>query len=180
VVWHVIATHLGLASCRERMHQLLHALELRWLRLRHRHLKAKPEEPVAFRTALEAPLAEWPEDGDWIVVDEATVRRHPTVTAQWCVVEAVPEAPSGEDHTTGHVDGAVAPLTGRTHDHVSSELGQEECAPFLQPLSVYDPGKRRLVIHARGTQPKGPPSRRSSVQRQAVSCSSRSRLTRPS
>ncbi len=51
-------------------------------RLRHRHLKAKPEEPAAFRAELEAPLAEWPADWELLVVDDATIRRHPTPTAQ--------------------------------------------------------------------------------------------------
>jgi DDE superfamily endonuclease len=124
-------------------------------RLRHRHLKAKPEEQVAFRTELEELLAEWPEDCELIFVDEATVRRHPTLTAQWCVVEDVPEVPTGDDHTRVHVYGAVAPLTGRTHDHVSPTWGQEACVPFLQHLLAYHPGTRLLVIHDRGTQHQG-------------------------
>lgn len=86
---------------------------------------------------------------------EATVRRHPTLMAQWCLVDEVPEVPTGDDHTKAHVYGAVAPLTGRTHDHVSSELGQEEFAQFLRHLLVSHPGKRLLVIHDRGPQHKG-------------------------
>jgi hypothetical protein len=43
---------------RERVHQLLHALGFRWRRLRHRHLKAKPEEQAVFVAALTARLAE--------------------------------------------------------------------------------------------------------------------------
>jgi transposase len=63
--------------------------------------------------------------------------------------------PTGDDHTKVHVCGAVAPLTGRTHDHVSPTLGQEECAPFLRHLLGYDPRKRLLVIHDRGQQHRG-------------------------
>lgn len=54
-----------------------------------------------------------------------------------------------------HVYGAVAPLTGRTHYHVSSTLGNREFANFLQHLSAYYPGKRLLVIHDRGAQHHG-------------------------
>ncbi len=148
-------TRFGLEYCRERVRQLLHELGFRLRRLRHRHLKAKSEEQAAFRAELAALLAEWPEDGELIFVDEATVRRHPTLTAQWCLVEDVPEVPTGDDHTKVHVYGAVAPLTGRTHYHVSPELGQEEFAHFLRHLLAYYPGKRLLVIHDRGTQHKG-------------------------
>jgi transposase len=85
------------------------------------------------------------------------VRRHPTLTAQWCLVDEVPEVPTGDDHTKVHVYGAVAPLTGRTHYHISPELGTGEFAQFLQHLLAYHPGKRLLVIHDRGAQHKGPP-----------------------
>ena len=152
---HFIYTRLGIAYSRERVRQLLHALGFRLRRLRHRHLKAKPEEQAAFRTELESLLAEWPEDGELLFVDEATVRRHPTLTAQWCLVEDGPEVPTGDDHTRVQVYGAVAPLTGRTHYHVSAALGQEEFAQFLQHLLVYYPEKRLLVIHDRGAQHKG-------------------------
>jgi transposase len=155
LVRHFMYTHCGIEYCRERVRQRLHALGFRLRRLRHRHLKAKPEEQAAFRAELEALLAEWPEDCEWICVDEATVRRHPTLTAQWCVVEEVPEVPTGDDHTKVHVYGAGAPLTGRTHDHVSPELGQEDFAPFLRHLLVYYPRKRLLVIHDRGQQHQG-------------------------
>jgi transposase len=90
-----------------------------------------------------------------IFVDEATVRRHPTLTAQWCLVDEVPEVPTGDDHGKVHVYGAVAPLTGRTYYHVSSKLGQEEFAQFLRHLLAYHPGRRLLVIHDRGAQHKG-------------------------
>jgi hypothetical protein len=90
-------------------------------------------------------------------VDEETVRRHPTLTAQWCLVDEVPEVPTGDDHTKVHVYGAVAPLTGRTHYHVSPTLGKEEFAKFLQHLLAYYPGKRLLLIHDWGEQYQGAP-----------------------
>ena len=152
---HFIYIRVGVAYCRERVRQLLHELGCRLRRLRHRHLKATPEEQVAFQSELAELLVEWPEDYEWIFVDEATVRRHPTLTAQWCVVEDVPEVPTGDDHTQVHVYGAVAPRTGRTHDHVSPALGQGEFAPFLRHLLASYPGKQLLVIHDRGAQPKG-------------------------
>jgi transposase len=155
LVRHFIHTRFGVEHCRERVRQLLHELGFRLRRLRHRHLKAKPEEQAAFRTELAEWLAEWPEDCELIFVDEATVRRHPTLTAQWCVVEDVPEVPTGDDHTKVHVYGAVAPLTGQTHYRVSPTLGREEFARFLQHLLAYHPGKRLLIIHDRGAQHKG-------------------------
>ena len=97
-------------------------------RLHHRHLKAKPEEQAAFRAELEKRLAQWSADWELLVVEEATVRRYPTLTAPWCLVEDVPEVPTGDDHAKGHVYGAVVPLTGRTHDHISPTLGKEEFA----------------------------------------------------
>jgi transposase len=155
LVRHFIYTRFGMKYCRERVRQALHELGFRLRRLRHRHLKAKSEEQAAFRAELAELLAEWPEDCELIFVDEATVRRHPTLTAQWCLVEDMPEVPTGDDHTKVHVYGAVAPLTGRTHYHVSPELGQEEFAHFLRHLLVCYPGKQLLVIHDRGTQHKG-------------------------
>ena len=139
------------------MRQLWHALGFRRRRLRHRHLKAKPAEQAAFRAELETLLAEWPEEWALLFVDEATVRRHPTLTAQWCLVDEVPEVPTGDDHTKVHVYGAVAPLTARTHYPISRELSQREFAQFLQHLLVYHPGKPLLVIHDRGEQHKGAP-----------------------
>jgi DDE superfamily endonuclease/Winged helix-turn helix len=155
LVRHFLATRLGVEYCRERVRQLLHALGFRLRRLRHRHLKGKPEEQAAFRTELEALLGEWPEDWELVFVDEATVRRHPTLTAQWCVVDDVPEVPTGDIHTKVHVYGAVAPLSGRTHYHLSPELGQAEFAQFLRHLLAYHPGKRLLIIHDRGAQHRG-------------------------
>jgi transposase len=157
LVRHFIYTRFGIAYCRERVRQLLHTLGFRLRRVRHGHLKAKPEEQAAFRAELEQRVAEWPEDWELIFVDEATVRRHPTLTAQWCLGEEVPKVPTGDDHTKVHVYGAVAPLTGRTHYHISPELGKGEFAPFLEHLLVYHPGKRLLVIHDRGEQHKGAP-----------------------
>jgi DDE superfamily endonuclease len=71
------------------------------------------------------------------------------------VVDDVPEVPTGDIHATVHVYDAVAPLPGRTHYHLSGELGHEEFAQFLWHLSAYHPGKRLLVIHDRGAQHKG-------------------------
>jgi hypothetical protein len=150
LVRHFIYTRFGVEHCRERVRQRLHALGFRLRRLRHCHLKAKAEEQEAFITELEALVAEWSEEWELLFVDEATVRRHPTLTAQWCLVDEVPEVPTGDDHTKVHVYGAVAPLTGRTHYQMSSELGQREFAQFLEHLLAYHPGKRLLVIHDRG------------------------------
>jgi transposase len=158
LVRHYIYTRFGIEYCRERVRQLLHALGVRRRRLRHRHLKAKPAEQAAFRAELETLLAEWPEAWELLCVDEATVRRHPTLTAQWCLVDEVPEVPTGDDHTEVHVYGAVAPLTGRTHDHISRELSKRAFAQFVQHLLVYHPGKQLLVIHDRGEQHKGAPA----------------------
>jgi transposase len=157
LVRHFIATHFGIQYSRERVRQVLHALGFRLRRLRHCHLKAKPEEQAAFVAELEALVQDWPEEWELIFVDEATVRRHPTLTAQWCLGDDVPEVPTGDDHATGHVYGAVAPLTGRTHSHISPELGKGDFAPFLQHLLAYYPGKRLLVIHDRGEQHRGAP-----------------------
>ena len=155
LVRHWIYTRFGVEYCRERVRQLLHALGFRLRRLRHRHLKAKAEEQVAFVAELEELLVAWPEDAELLCVDEATVRRHPTLTAQWCLVDEIPDVLTGDDHAKVHVYGAVAPLTGRTHYHISRELGNEEFAQFLQHLLTCYPGKRLLVIHDRGAQHKG-------------------------
>jgi Winged helix-turn helix/DDE superfamily endonuclease len=157
LVRHVLSPHCGIESCRERVRQVLHALGFRLRRLRPCHLKAKVEEQEAFVAELEEWLVEWPADWELLCVDEATVRRHPTLTAQWCVVDEVPEVPTGDDHAKVQVDGAVAPLTGRTHDPISPAVGKGECARFLPHLMVYDPGKRLLVMHDRGAQQKGAP-----------------------
>ena len=75
-----------------------------------------------------------PEEWELIVVDEATVRRHPTLTAQWGRGDDVPDVPTGDDHAKEQGYGAVAPLTGRTHDHISPEVGKGGFAPCLQHL----------------------------------------------
>jgi transposase len=157
LVRHFIYTRFGLEYCRARVRQLLHARGFRLRRLRHRHLRAKPEEQADFVAELEELLAEWPEDWELVCVDEVPIRRHPTLTVQGCVVDAVPAVPTGDDHTKVHVYGAVAPLTGRTPYHISPELGEGELAPFLQHLLAYYPRKRLLVIHDRGEQQKGAP-----------------------
>jgi DDE superfamily endonuclease/Winged helix-turn helix len=154
---HFIYTRLGIEYCRERVRQLLPELGFRLRRLRHRHLRAKREEQAAFVCELEALVADWPEDWELLFVDEATVRHHPTLTAQWCLVDEVPEVPTGDDHARVPVYGAVAPLTGRTHYHTSPALGKGEFARFLEHLLVYYPGKHLVVIHARGEQHQGPP-----------------------
>jgi transposase len=58
LVRHFIYTHFGIEYCRERARQLLHELGFRLRRLRHRHLKANPEEQAAFRVELEELLVE--------------------------------------------------------------------------------------------------------------------------
>ncbi len=156
-VRHFISTRLGVEYCRERVRQWLHALGFRLRRLRHRHLQAKPEGQAAFVAELAELLTDWPEAWELIFVDEATIRRPPTLTAQWCLVDEVPEVPTGDDHTKVPVDGAVAPLTGRTHYHIGPTLGKGEFAQFLEHWLVYHPGKRLLVIHDRGEQHTGAP-----------------------
>jgi hypothetical protein len=99
LVRHFLYTRFGVTCCRERVRQLLHTLGFRLRRLRHRHLKAKAEEQEAFIAEREAWVEEWPEEWDLLFVDEATGRRHPTLTAQWCLVDEVPEVPTGDDHT---------------------------------------------------------------------------------
>jgi hypothetical protein len=60
-------------------------------------------------------------------------------------------------HATVHVYGAMAPRTGRTHDHISPALGKGEFAQFLAHVLTYHPGKHLLVLHDRGKQQKGTP-----------------------
>jgi hypothetical protein len=118
--------------------QRLPALGCRLRRLRQHHLKATPAAQAACVAELAALLAEWAEDGDGSWVDAATIRRHPTLTAPWCVVDEVPAVPTGDDHPQVPVDGAVAPLTGRPHDHVSPTLGKGAVATWRQPLRTED------------------------------------------
>jgi hypothetical protein len=95
LVRHWIYTRFGVEYCRERVRQLLHELGFRLRRLRHCHLKAKAEEQAAFMGELEELLVAWPGDAELLFVDEATVRRHPTLTAQWCLVDDIPDVPTG-------------------------------------------------------------------------------------
>ena len=69
LVRHFLYTRFGIAYCRERVRRLLHELGFRLRRLRHRHLKAKPEEQAAFRAELEALLEDWPAEWELIFVD---------------------------------------------------------------------------------------------------------------
>jgi Winged helix-turn helix len=149
VVRHFIYTRFGVEYCRERVRQLPHALGFRLRRLRHRHLRAKLQEQAAFQAERCERLEQWPADGELLLVDEATGRRHPTLTAQWCVVADMPEVPTGDDHAKMHAYGAVAPLTGRTHEHLSRELGRGEFGAFLRQLLTHYPERRLLVIHDR-------------------------------
>jgi hypothetical protein len=157
LVTHFIYTHFGVTYCRERARQWLHALGFRWRRLRHRHLKAKPEEQATFVTELTTLWQDWPPERELVCVEEATIRRHPTLTAQWCLADAVPEGPTGDDHTKGHLYGGVAPLTGRTHYRLGHVLGKEELATCLRQLLRYYPNKALLVIHDRAEPHQGRP-----------------------
>jgi DDE superfamily endonuclease/Winged helix-turn helix len=157
LVRHVISTRFGLEDGRERIRQVLPGLGFRLRRLRHRHLKARPEAQVACRAELPERLQDWPEAWELWWGDEATVRRHPTLTAQWGLLEEIPEVPTGDDQARVQVYGAVAPLTGRTHDHISPELGKGALAQCWRHLLASHPGKRLLVSHDRGEPPKGAP-----------------------
>jgi transposase len=109
-------------------------------------------------TDLATWLEDWPQDCEVLFVDEATVRRPPTLTAQWCLSDAIPEVPTGDDHSKVHVYGAVAPLTGQTHHHISPILGKGAFAYVLRHLLRYYGGKRLRVIHDGAEQHKGAPS----------------------
>ena len=155
LVQHFLYTRCGVEYCRERVRQLLHAWGFRLRRWRHHHLKATPQEQEAFVIDLALLLQDWPEDWELLCVDEATVRRHPTLTAQWCLMDDVPAVPTGDDHTKIQVYGAVAPLTGRTHYRISPTLGKGEFAMFLRQLERYYEGKSLLIIHDRAEQHRG-------------------------
>jgi putative transposase len=152
---HFIYTRFGVEDCRERVRQVLHQLGFRRRRLRHRHLKANPQAQAAFIAELHKRVAALPDNGQLLFVEEATVRRHPTLTAQWCRGEAVPEIPTGDDHTKVHVYGAVAPLTGRTHYRISSKLSKGEFASFLRQLLRDYRDQQVVVIHDRAEQHRG-------------------------
>jgi hypothetical protein len=106
-------TRVGSESGRARGRHRRPEVGFRRRRLRHRPLKAKPEAPAALQVELAARLAEGPEAWDLLCGEAAPVRRHPTLTAQWGVVEDVPEGPTGADPTTGPGYGAGAPRPGR-------------------------------------------------------------------
>ena len=153
---HFLSTRCGVEYSRERVRQLLHGLGFRQRRLRHRLLKANPQEQAAFVTDLNILLKDWPADWELLFVDEATVRRHPTLTAMWCLVDAIPEVPTGDEHTKVQVYGAVAPLTGRTHYRISATLSKGHFATFLRQLERYYRGKHVLIVHDRAEQHRGP------------------------
>ena len=152
---HYIYTHFGVTLCRERVRQILHELGFRLRRLRHHHLKAKPMEQAHFVAQMYEWLSQLPDDGELLFVDEATVRRHPTLTAQWCLVDEVPEIATGDDPTKVQVYGAVAPLTGRTHYRVRPTLSNGEFAGFLRQLLRSYRDQPLLIIHDRAHQHQG-------------------------
>jgi hypothetical protein len=132
LVRHCISTRLAVEDGQERVRQGRYALGLRLRRLRHRHLKAHPQEHAACVRTLHEHLQAWSAEQEWLFVDEATVRRHPPLTAQWCLAEAVPEVVTGDDPTKMQVYGAVAPLTGQTHYRLGRCLGKTGFATFLR------------------------------------------------
>jgi transposase len=152
---HFLYTRCGVTYSRERVRQLLHELGFRQRRLRHRHLRADPKEQAAFVTDLHFLLEEWPEDWQLLFVDEATVRRHPTLSARWCLVDDVLEVPTGDDHSKVQVYGAVSPLTGRTHYHIRPTLSKDHFAGFLSQLSRYYRDQKILLIHDRAPYHRG-------------------------
>jgi hypothetical protein len=157
LVRHFMYTRFGIEYCREHVRQVLHKPGFRLRRLRHPHLRAKFQEQAAFVAELRALLHDWPDDTELLFVDEAAVRRHPTLTTQWCLVDEVADVPTGDDHSKVHIYGAVAPLTGRTHYHLSQELTRGEFAAFLRQLLTRYREKRLLVIHDRVGQHHGIP-----------------------
>jgi hypothetical protein len=180
VIRHLLDTRLGSVSCRERVRQLRHALGVRRHRLRPHHLQAKPEAQAAFRAAPEKRVEAWPEGWGLLVVDAATVRRQPTLTAQWCMAHEVPEMPTGDGQTKMPIYGAMAPLTGRTHDRSGPAWGKGELAQLVAHLLADHPGKGRLEIHDRGEPQKGLPSRPASGRHRGDASSRRSPPTRRS
>jgi transposase len=153
---HFLYTRCGIEYGRERVRQLLHSLGFRQRRLRHCHLKANPQEQDAFVTDLHLLLQDWPEDWELLFVDEVTIRRHPTLSAMWCLANEIPEVPTADDHTKVQVYGAVAPLAGRTHYRMRPTLSKGEFAMFLRQLQRTYQGKHILIIHDRAEQHRGP------------------------
>ena len=143
---HFLYTRCGVEYSRERVRQLLHELGFRQRRLRHRHLRADPEEQAAFVIDLDILLSQWPEDWELLFVDEATVRRHPTLTARWCLVDDVPEVPTGDDHTKIQVTVRVPPLTGAYALPASVQLwSQGHFADFLKATEPRLPRQKELL-----------------------------------
>jgi DDE superfamily endonuclease len=85
------------------------------------------------------------------------VRRNPSLTAQWCLVDEVSDVLTGADYSKVQIYGAVAPLAGRTHDRLRQELNRGEFAAFLRQLVTRYPEKRLLVIPDRAGQHHGTP-----------------------
>jgi len=94
---HFLYTHCGIEYSRERIRQLLRELGVRQRRLRHRHLRADPEEQAAFVIDLNLLLQDWPDEWELLFVDEATVRRHLTVSARWCLADDIPGVPQDDE-----------------------------------------------------------------------------------
>jgi hypothetical protein len=63
--------------------------------------------------------------------------------------------PTGDEHTTVHGYGAVAPLTGRTHCWSSPVVGKGACATFLRQLQRDYRAQCLMVLHDRAEQHRG-------------------------
>ena len=100
-------------------------------------------------------LEEWPEDWQFLFVDEATVWRHPTLSARGCLVDDVLEVLTGDDHRQVQVYRAVSPLTGRTHYRIRATLSKDHFAGFLSQLSRSDRDPKILLIHDRAPPHRG-------------------------
>jgi hypothetical protein len=83
------------------------------------------------------------------------VRRHPTLTAPWCLGGAGPESHPGNAHTTDQGAGAVAPLTGPTHYRISPVWGKDACAPCARQLPRDSRDQSLRGIHDGAEQPRG-------------------------
>lgn len=71
-----------------------------------------PATDTACRAERETHMDAWPEDWVRMVVDDATVRRRPPLTAQGCAGKEVPAVPTGAAPPTGEVDSAVLGAPG--------------------------------------------------------------------
>jgi hypothetical protein len=99
----LLSTRCGVEDGRERVRPRLHGLGARQRRWRHRHLTANPQEQAACVRERHLLLTAWPADWALLVVDEATVRRPPTLNARGCLGDDIPERPTGDEHTQVHV-----------------------------------------------------------------------------